>query len=148
MGSGLSFLSRIAWSPIKYLIYESLSNSLSNTHMFSLTFSLLSSLPLPLNLLGLWKPFAVWVKEEKEFSFSNRKLSCLSKYLYRDQQWWTQDYGHSADTALKRCVFSTPAVVFKPKTLEPRGGAPQSKPREKTPPPWYPDCAIIIFGEC
>lgn len=125
---------------------ESFSYSLRNFHTFSLTIPPLSSLPLSLHLLGLLQPFGVWVKEEEqEFSFPNRKLSCLSKYLYRDQQWWTQDYGRSADTALKRCVLSLPAVVFKLKTLEPRGGAPQSKPQEKTAPPWYPDCAIYYI---
>lgn len=48
----------------------------------------------------------------------------------------------------KRCVFSIPAVVFKPKTLEPRGGAPQSKPREKPLRLGTQTVLSIIFGEC
>lgn len=130
---------------LKDLICEMFSCSLSNTHTFSLTIP--SSLPLSLHLFGLWKPFAVWVKqEEEELSFQTESSVAFQniyiEIIINNGEHMTMDI---ADTTLKRCVFSIPAVVFKPKTLEPRGGAPHSKPREKTPLPWYSDCAIYYI---
>lgn len=91
--------------------------------------------------------FAVWVKqEEKELSFQTESSVAFQniyiKIIINNGEHMTMDI---ADTILKRSVFTIPAVVFKLKTIEPRGGAPHSKPQEKTPLPWYPDCAIYYI---
>lgn len=109
----------------------------------------LSSLPLSLQLSGLLKPFESSSKGGgARIVLSKQKAQLPSKYLYRDQQWWTQDYGRSADTAL-RCFLSIPAVVFKPKTLEPRGGALHKVNHRRKPLRLGTQTVLsIIFGEC
>lgn len=91
--------------------------------------------------------FGVWVKEEEwEFFSFQTESSVAFQNIYTETN--NDEHGTIgvAATQLRLGVSSLYLLLFlNRRTLEPRGGAPQSKPQEKTTPPWYPDCAIYYI---